>query len=664
MSTQHTPTDEWYDYILIGFGAANSLLLLQLHAQGLLDGKRIAIVDTDEKLKNDRTFCFWATPEEERTLGLDTLVSHRWQEVEITGVARENIYPMQYCHVEGITLYNKARSVASLHGVTFIREPFNGTADTHTNGCVLATESQSLGAHLVFDSRPPRYAPAAKHEAVLFQSFVGWKIKTPESVFDIQRMVMMDFNIKQQTSTQFIYLLPFSSDSALVEVTRFDPTCISEDEAAGMLETYLSAEFADYRIEAVERGVIPMSTAEINCTSYGDRWIYTGAAAGKIKPSTGYAFHAMAQDALRITQSLTKEQLTAYVRSAGRFRFYDRLLLKILEQEPHRGKSIFETLFRHAPVKNVLRFLSEKTTWLQDAQLLLHLPKLPFLRASARDCLHRAPLSMLPALLTLLFMVLSYFDLNACCWGILAAGFLLIGLPHGALDHLTDAAPKTGSSLARFVVMYLFKGALLGICWYLLPDSALLIFLLYSAWHFGEADFEEAGLNNRLQAMLWGGGVLLLLLLTHPVELLQILTQLNTVHMHTFLTNLSADVWLMSSTAVAAALVILSRQVKRSSLLLTIIYLLLCTTLPLLMAFGIYFIGQHSFNGWKHLSRGLSLNTVQLWKRAAPFTGGAVLMMLALIWLADERLTVMFFVLISCISLPHVWYMHRFYSTR
>ena len=67
--------EEIVDYVFIGLGAANSLILRQMYHQGLLIDASMAIIDPDEKLLNDKTFCFWATEQELQDLGLTSLIS-------------------------------------------------------------------------------------------------------------------------------------------------------------------------------------------------------------------------------------------------------------------------------------------------------------------------------------------------------------------------------------------------------------------------------------------------------------------------------------------------------------------------------------------------------------------------------------------------------------
>ncbi len=63
-----------------------------------------------------------------------------------------------------------------------------------------------------------------------------------------------------------------------------------------------------------------------------------------------------------------------------RFKFYDTLLLSILNNEPQKGKQIFETLFKTQPIQIILRFLDEETTVWQEIKIFAKLPIPLFLK--------------------------------------------------------------------------------------------------------------------------------------------------------------------------------------------------------------------------------------------------------------------------------------------
>jgi cell division protein FtsW (lipid II flippase) len=90
--------------------------------------------------------------------------------------------------------------------------------------------------------------------------------------------------------------------------------------------------------------------------------------------------------------------------------------------------------------------------------------------------------------------------------------------------------------------------------------------------------------------------------------------------------------------------------------------------LPLIAAFSLYFICQHSVNAWQDLKNGLNLNSLQLYKQALPYLLGAIIVFVFILMFNPikdySRMTVIssFFIFLSCISLPHVILMHVFYK--
>ncbi|MFN9108992.1 MAG: lycopene cyclase family protein, partial [Bacteroidota bacterium] len=464
-----------FDFVFLGLGAANSLILRSLDAQGLLRGRRFAVFEPDAKRANDRTFCFWAEPDEVEALGLLPLVSHAWDTVRIGGISETSILPMRYWHIRGIDLYEQTRALLARYPdeALILAEPWEAYAASTAAGFVFPFGE----TRIVFDSRPPQFQQAAAHEAHLLQSFLGWEIECPAGTFDTSAVVMMDFRIPQEQHTQFVYILPFSDTNALVEVTRFGTVPVQENEAAELLADYLANNFPEYHKLHLERGVIPMSSVPLRETAAGPGWIFTGSRADRVNPSTGYAFHAMARDAQQVAKAIAAEQAVRLPQRRPRFVFYDRLLLKILEQRPQLGKTIFQTLFRRSALPDVLHFLSEKTRFAQDLNILRRLPFLLFFSFALRDIFQRLKtqrLWPLPLAATLLLLACNSLGLDAVSWTLIGAGLLLIGIPHGALDHLAHLQPLRPGPLLGFVALYLAAIALCAVVWIWDADLALL----------------------------------------------------------------------------------------------------------------------------------------------------------------------------------------------
>jgi lycopene beta-cyclase len=635
------PKSQHFNYLFLGMGAGNSLLLIQLDRQGLLDGKSIGIIDPDLKNRNDRTFCFWATDEEVAFLGLHALISKTWNEVQVGNAAPQSITPYRYHHVSGIHLYNHARAILQQHAHSWFYESFQGSGTAS-----LFADGAAISADQVFDSRPPHYRKPRIHESYLHQSFIGWNITTEVPVFEANRFVMMDFSIPQQESTQFMYVLPFDACHALVECTRFGNEEIQESDAAIILHEYISRHYGAYVVHDVERGNIPMCSAAIERAEVPTPWVATGARAGNLKPSTGYSFLNACQHAAVIAGRAVPGV------KKSRYAFYDRLLLKILETQPFQGKRIFEQLFQKVPIPRVLGFLSEAASFGEEVFILSRLPKRLFMAAALRDFWWRMKnYRLLPWLLFGMLWMLYGLGMEAGGLGLLTLGFLLVGLPHGAIDHLLETGNLRTPIRPLFILKYLSISACMGALWLLNPNLGLWVFLAYSAWHFGETEFNSQGRKTGFLSFIWGSSMLGLILFTHITELNEVLRELNISELPESLQWLS---WLFAATY------LLTGGVSG----LTGLYLFPALMLPLLHTFGLYFVADHSVKSSVHLFRSFQAKPAELYRKAIPFTLGALLLGGLCYWGGfgeTEGATGLFFIFLSCLSFPHVLAMHHFY---
>ena len=95
---------------------------------------------------------------------------------------------------------------------------------------------------------------------MLLQHFKGWTIKTKNKYFDDKKATIMDFSIDQKNETRFFYILPVSSNEALIEYTLFSKKELSDFEYDQEISNYLKDKgISDYKITSNEKGVIPMT---------------------------------------------------------------------------------------------------------------------------------------------------------------------------------------------------------------------------------------------------------------------------------------------------------------------------------------------------------------------------------------------------------------------
>lgn len=662
----------FFDYIFIGAGASATLLLRSLESRGLLANKKIALIDADDKRKNDKTYCFWTSMDDNIAQNCQHLFSQTWSKISVNRQEPETLENSRYVHISSIALYDEGRRIVEQHQLVRVHSSVSSINRTE-NGVQVITENGEFHAETIFDSRPPAFALPEKNEALLWQTFIGYIISPSESYQQSDCVDLMDFDIPQDGYTQFMYVLPLPNNRILVEVTRFGIEPITSDQAEPILDTYIQRRFGTYTILETEKGTIPMSTAKIVREKI-EGVIPIGGRSGAIKPSTGYAFKKMFQGAEDLAEQLMmKKELTPLKMEPKRFQFYDRLLLLILLQYPALGKPIFSVLFKKNNVFSVFRFLEGKTSIFQDIRILLTLPFRPFLRVLKTELSVSSKGVIAPFCMLLLSVFLLLVQTFAESYSfsvqliLFTVGFLAVGLPHGAVDHLLESGVHVKGVKLSFILKYLGVSLIFLLLWFLSADSALLFFLAYSIWHFGQCDFKEwiPNKQNTWKNILWGTLLFGILLIGHQTETNKILASLQTFEL-----PFTDEQAIHISQILILISFIWSILERKVSFFLTVCMLFVGMYLPLLSAFSLYFIGQHSLNGWRHLKNGLQTNSKTLYLKSLPFNLGAIGILVISYWLNENffnlknnfEIASIFFVFLSCISFPHIIWMHKFYK--
>jgi lycopene beta-cyclase len=678
ITTGYAADSSTYDLAVIGAGGAGMCLLLQLLTRPYFNDKRILVIEPRRKQSNDRTWCFWTLPEEAVHHALVSLADHHWSSFELAnGRLIESGY--QYHHLRSSALYKKVHALVKQHTCTDWIQDRVVAVQEHNSHVAIQTDTRHFTASLVFDSRfQAEQLAVLNRPDTVWQSFIGWRIQLEVAMEAPNSVRLMNFDVPQNGETQFMYCLPFENQQALVEITRFGKNCITEEEAADLLPEWIHRRLGAFTILEHERGKIPMTQGLNQDTPSSSRLIPIGTAAGAVKSTTGYAIKTMHDHACRIAESLEQEQTVPAIRRKPRFEFYDSLLLQILKDRPDRGKNIFDQLFHRNALHRIFCFLDEKTTIRQEIPLLFSLPVMDFLQAWYRKAAQRSSLSgrsrrvelivLLLLLATVGLFQMNYLSAEGMTWFMLL-GLIFPGIPHGAMDHcLNEKGPLTGSALIYFIGKYLFVMSLVVGLWLWNASVGVALFILYSAWHFGETDLREWGIFNRAGALLFGLSLLSIILFSHPAELSQLLYLLKADGFAQFVqpyhTVLERAAWI----GFLLPLFRMNVAHYRSFGLLALI-LLLGKLLPLVPAFLWYFIAWHSVLGWMHLKELSGSANRQLILQATPFTLGAF-SLFGVLWLLfpsmssdPSQILPYIFIFIAALSAPHILLMHFHYRS-
>lgn len=646
----NAPKDLPYDLALVGAGGAGMCLLLALHQHGLLSQRRVLVLEAAEKTNNDRTWCFWAKPNDSLVEALDGLLSNAWDQASMAG-HQQALAPYRYYELRAGAFYAYVKSLCSAYPLLhWQKTAVQNVEAVMTGGYQVYTPEHRYFCRQVADSRsqhPPR--------GNLVQSFVGWRVRSKQPANG--GLQLMQFEQTDAKSCEFWYILPGKNNECLVELTRFDRHLLVPQTAEPQIASWLQQHLGDYTLLETESGQLPMGLLP----KAEQRWshhIRLGMAAGVMRSSTGYAFSRMYRHATEIAKSVGAQSALPTFRQQPRHRFYDAVFLNLLERQPALGRMLFARMYSRVAAPVLFRFLDEDSSLADEARVIAALPWIPFIRSWWQQT---QQMRWLVAAVLLLCLLLQFFApavLPALAPWLLAAGLVFPGLPHGAVDHLLHGR---NWPLPLFVGFYLLVMLAVVLFWSWQPGWGLLLFLAYSAWHFGETDFNHWHMPQPFAQQLYGWGVLGWILSSHPTEWVYYLQALGV----TYVPPTEPLLWLSGVVLLWTGLLVPAHRMR--SYAATVLVLLAGAFLPLLLAFGFYFLGLHSRRGWQHLQIRLQLSQRELFKKALPFSLGGWLSFAGLGLAAQfyplsfDGWIPAFFVFLAAVSAPHIVLMSKLY---
>ena len=382
-----------YDLIIIGAGAAGLSLLLALDDAG--NKKTVKLVERNIGPQSDRIWSFWnndSVPDY-----LKKIITRQWQTWAIS--AYKNSYSMtdqyhQYCSIRSESMMQLALERVQKNNYFNIEFDCDVIAvESGNNHALVTTKDRQLTAQWVVDTRPPRLK--TQHNGLL-QSFYGEEIITEGDVFDPSSVKLMQQLARSELGIEFIYILPFSKNHALIEFTCFSPTSVDRI----ILQARLSSKIHEivganeYRVARTECAILPMYCIDENHNNKNKHLIYGGIAGGAMRASTGYSFLACQRWATQCASELESTGLlSALPPIATIYQKMDVLMLAVLRDDLDIGVVLFVQMFKKVKPARFARFMTEQATAFDLFCVVWAMPKRAFIRACIRALLARKNLN-------------------------------------------------------------------------------------------------------------------------------------------------------------------------------------------------------------------------------------------------------------------------------
>lgn len=372
-----------FDILLAGGGLSAGLVALAL-ARHRPDVS-VAIVEEGPSFGGNHTWSSFESDQSAEGQALaERIVAHRWRGYEVR-------FPGHRRHVDAV--YQSATSErlnAAMREILPAGACFTGcrVAEMAPDGIVLQ-DGRRLSAGAVLDARGQRATGALD---LGFQKFVGLELEL-EAPHGLSGPIIMDATVDQEDGYRFLYTLPFSPTTALVEDTYYaDGPVLDRAAVADRVHAYARAQ--GWRVKRIirdEDGVLPIAIGGDIRAHLGhapDGIAPIGMAAALFHPVTGYSFPDAVRLALKVAAlpDLSGAAIDRAVRAHAIKTWEDRGFYRLLNTmlfraaAPHERRQVLERFYR-LDARLVARFYAGHSNWKDKARILMGKPPIPVHRA-------------------------------------------------------------------------------------------------------------------------------------------------------------------------------------------------------------------------------------------------------------------------------------------
>lgn len=280
--------------------------------------------------------------------------------------------------------------------------------------------------------------------------------------------------------------------------------------------------------------------------------------------------------------------------------------------------------------------------------------------------------------INILSIVLSFFGLwltsNLSGSFEIILAFILIfsfGILHGSNDILLiDSLSnyKTTYPFVKILTIYLLTILTAVVVFYFIPTLALVLFILFSAFHFGEQHWE----NRELQTLKWiinlfyliyGLLILFILFIINKIEVITVVRSITNYNINENVINYGTISTIISFLLLSTFLILKSKIYKKNilkELFYLLIFIIIFKVSSLIWGFAIYFIFWHSipslFEQITFIYGDFNKKTILLYfKKALPYWIISLIGIATVYYIfKDQKLFyAVFFSFIAAVTFPH-----------
>ena len=349
-----------FDYVIIGGGCAGLSLAYELDLHKKLENKTLAIIEPRDEYKRDKTWSFWKVIDH----NFNDCVKKSWKNFSINSPTETkhlkcDNYPYQ--SIDSELFYKKINDVLKQNkNINF----YKNIKDINTDNS------------FIFNS-----VPSFKiNKNNIWQHFHGIEIETQDSFFDDTIINLMDFNCDQRNNVHFFYTLPFRDNKALIETTWLSKdNDNSLKDYDNQIKDYINNQLRlkNYKVTYTEEGSIPMFYP--NNVKEKNK-INIGTAGGMTRLSTGYTFLNIQDQSKYIRENIENIKNVNIFEIGRKYQLLDKIFLSVLKRHPQEMPDIFFKMF-NSYTNPVIKFLSNKSSILEDLLIILKMPKWMFIKA-------------------------------------------------------------------------------------------------------------------------------------------------------------------------------------------------------------------------------------------------------------------------------------------